>query len=53
LPTEPYTFVLDSQGRVAFKFDGIMAEDELRGALESVAAGVPAKTVSPGASATP
>ena len=28
----------DLQGRVAFKFDGIMSEDELRGALEAVTA---------------
>lgn len=41
LPSEPYTFVLDSGGRVAFKFDGVMGEDELRAALDSVTTGSP------------
>jgi hypothetical protein len=53
LPTEPYTFVLDAQGRVAYKFDGIMAEDELRAALEAVTNGSAPSSISPGQSATP
>jgi hypothetical protein len=52
LPTEPYTFVLDAKGRVAAKFDGIMAEDELRAALEAVTSSSPAGSVSPGGSSS-
>jgi hypothetical protein len=36
LPIEPYTFVLDKQGRVAAKFDGMMGQDELTAALDAV-----------------
>ena len=33
LLTEPYTFVLDAEGRVAAKFEGFVNEDELAEAL--------------------
>lgn len=36
LQTEPFTFVLDAQGLVAAKFDGIMGQDELIAALNAV-----------------
>ncbi|HEV3484325.1 MAG TPA: hypothetical protein VG106_02885 [Vicinamibacterales bacterium] len=37
LPTEPYIFVVDAQGNVSAKFEGIAAVDELRVAFEEVA----------------
>lgn len=37
LPTEPYVFVVDAQGKVSAKFEGIAAEDELRAAFDAVA----------------
>jgi len=37
LPAEPYLFVVDSAGKVAAKFEGIAATDELRSAFEQVA----------------
>ena len=36
LLTEPYTFVLDGEGRVAAKFEGFVNEDELAEALAAV-----------------
>lgn len=36
LPTEPWVFVMDSDGKVAEKYEGVMAPDELRNALERV-----------------
>lgn len=36
LETEPWVFVLDGQGRVAAKFDGIVAVDEVEAALRAV-----------------
>jgi hypothetical protein len=36
LPTEPYVFVVDAQGNVAAKFEGIASEEELRGAFDAV-----------------
>jgi hypothetical protein len=36
LPIEPFTFVLDAQGKVAAKFDGFMGADELKAALDAV-----------------
>jgi hypothetical protein len=36
LLTEPYTFVLDAEGRVAAKFEGFVNEDELAEALAAV-----------------
>ena len=42
LLNEPYTFILDAQGRVAYKFDGIMGMDELTAALDAVSGGAPA-----------
>jgi hypothetical protein len=36
LVTEPYTFVVDADGNVAAKFEGMAGADELRSALESV-----------------
>ena len=36
LPNEPYTFVIDAQGRVAAKFEGVVGRDELEKALAAV-----------------
>jgi hypothetical protein len=35
LPTEPYTFVVDSSGKVTAKFEGIVAPDELHAAFDA------------------
>jgi hypothetical protein len=35
LPTEPYTFVVDSTGKITAKFEGIVSEDELRAAFDA------------------
>jgi hypothetical protein len=35
LPTEPYTFVVDSSGKVTAKFEGIVAPEELRAAFDA------------------
>jgi hypothetical protein len=40
LPTEPYIFVVDAQGKVSAKFEGIASEDELEAAFEEVAGSV-------------
>ncbi len=39
LPSEPWVFVVDSQGRLAAKFDGIFGLEELRQAIEKVVGG--------------
>jgi hypothetical protein len=39
LPTEPYTFVVDSSGKLSAKFEGIAAADELTAAFDAVATG--------------
>lgn len=36
LPTEPYTFVVDGDGTVAAKFEGMLAADELTAALDAL-----------------
>lgn len=36
LPTEPYTFVIRGDGTVAAKFEGVLAPDELRAALDAL-----------------
>ncbi len=36
LPTEPYIFVVDSEGKVSAKFEGIAAPDEIRAALDAI-----------------
>lgn len=36
LPSEPYTFVVGAEGRVAAKFEGVLAEDELRAAIDAL-----------------
>jgi hypothetical protein len=36
LPTEPYVFVVDAQGRVAGKFEGMAYPDELTAALDAI-----------------
>ena len=36
LVTEPYTAVIDRDGRVSAKFEGVVAEDELKAAIDSV-----------------
>ncbi len=37
LQTEPYTFVVDSDGKISAKFEGIAGADELRAAFDAVA----------------
>jgi hypothetical protein len=39
IPVEPYLFVVDAQGDVFAKFEGIVGGDELRAAIEDVLAG--------------
>ena len=34
IPVEPYLFVVDAQGDVFAKFEGVVGEDELRAAIE-------------------
>jgi hypothetical protein len=51
LLSEPYTFILDAQGRVTAKFDGIMGQDELTAALDAVSGVTPAASAP--AAATP
>lgn len=36
LPTEPYLFIVDADGRVFASFEGILGEDEVRSALTDV-----------------
>ncbi len=36
LPTEPWTFVMDAEGRVAAKFEAFATKDELEAALDNV-----------------
>ncbi|MBA3875863.1 MAG: hypothetical protein C0498_02835 [Anaerolinea sp.] len=36
LRSEPYTFVIAANGTVAAKFEGVLGEDELRGALDDL-----------------
>lgn len=36
LLSEPYTFVIDADGFVAAKFEGVLGEDELRAALDAL-----------------
>jgi len=36
LPSEPWVFVVDSQGRVAAKFEGVLTTEELQAALKAV-----------------
>jgi hypothetical protein len=39
LPTEPWVFVVDAEGKVAAKFEGVVGPDELEAAIEEVLAG--------------
>jgi hypothetical protein len=39
LPTEPWVFVVDADGNVAAKFEGVVGPDELEAAIEKVLAG--------------
>ncbi len=60
LQTEPYTFVVDAQGRIAAKFEAMVGRDELTAALDAVTGraaspapggpGVPAGSPAPGGS---
>jgi hypothetical protein len=52
LISEPFTFVVDSAGKVAAKFAGLMDPVEIRAALDAVTTGTPVGA-SPGASAAP
>lgn len=36
LPSEPYTFVIDANGSVTAKFEGVLAPDELRAAVDAL-----------------
>jgi hypothetical protein len=38
LPSEPWVFVVDAQGKVAFKFEGMAYPDELTIALDAIIA---------------
>jgi hypothetical protein len=38
IPVEPYLFLVDAKGNVFAKFEGVVGEDELRGAIEDVLA---------------
>ena len=38
IPVEPYLFLLDAEGHVFAKFEGIVGGDELRAAVEDVLA---------------
>lgn len=40
LPSEPWVFVVDGQGKVAAKFEGALSAEELRGALDAVTGAV-------------
>ncbi|MFO1538836.1 MAG: TlpA family protein disulfide reductase [Chloroflexota bacterium] len=42
LPTEPYLFIVDAQGRIAAALEGIVGEDELRAAVLDVLGGATA-----------
>jgi hypothetical protein len=59
LPTEPYLFIVDADGRIFASFEGILGEDEVRTALTDVvaasgeSAASPSATVTEGASAPP
>jgi hypothetical protein len=52
LGTEPWVFVVDQQGKVAAKFEGIMARDEVESILD-VLLDSGRSSVTPSASATP
>ena len=39
LPTEPWVFVVDGEGRIASKFEGVLAPEELEAAIEDVLRG--------------
>jgi hypothetical protein len=41
LPLEPYIFIVDAQGKIAAKFEGVAGADELRAALDAVTGGQP------------
>ena len=49
LVSEPWIFVLDAQGKVAAKFEGIMSEEEVKPVIERLLAGqaAPAATAKP------
>jgi hypothetical protein len=53
LQNEPFTFVVDAAGKVSAEFEGIVGADELTAALNAVAGGGPASSVSPGPSVSP
>lgn len=36
LPTEPYTFVIEADGTVAAKFEGVLTPDELKAAIDAL-----------------
>jgi hypothetical protein len=39
LPLEPYIFIVDANGKIAAKFEGVAGADELRAALDAVTGG--------------
>ena len=47
LPTEPYTFVVDRDGKVSAKFEGMVGADELRAAFDAVANQAPPSQAPP------
>lgn len=53
LPTEPYLFIVDAEGKVFASFEGILGEDEVRTALTDVVAASGGATASPAAIGSP
>ena len=48
IPVEPYLFLVDAHGDVFAKFEGLVGEDELRGAIEdALAQGQPGEAAAP------
>ena len=52
LQTEPYTFVVDSSGRIAAKFEAMVGADELTSALQAVT-GQPGASIPPSTAPAP
>lgn len=47
LSSEPWVFIIDAQGKVASKYDGVISEKELQDGLLAVLGGAPAATATP------
>jgi hypothetical protein len=53
LPTEPWLFIVDADGRVFASFEGMLGEDEVRAALADVVAQSGGSVTSPAPAASP